>query len=331
MAPRPIGPVALLVVACSGEMSPQPISSTGTPTADFAFPARGVADRGDDPAIVAIDVGGPSLCSGALVAPDVVLTAARCVATATSQAGCRAQSPQTMSTLAPQSIRILVGDETMNAQERARGLEVMIPTGAAPCGADIAVILLDSSIDEVMPLAVRAIGAAKGDRLRTVAFARLGSTSAVQKIVRDHLSVIDATTTELSIAESCQSGAGGPAMDESTGEIVGVTSRRGDSSSCSGAGAHDVYTRSDAFPSLIARAISKSSFVGVSTKSKKKTKKGPIDMGANCAQGTDCAAGVCVNTRLQEYCSRTCGPHDHCPSHFRCQKSTGPSSVCVEQ
>jgi hypothetical protein len=327
-----LAPLAFLF-ACSGEMSAAPTSSTGAPSADLAVPPPGVADRGDDPAVVAIDVGGQAFCSGALIAPDVVLTARRCVTTTTSQNPCPAGWPQiagkTASALAPQSIRILVGEEATTAQERARGRDVVAPSGDVACGADIALVLLDGSIDDVLPLAVRATGAAKGDRVRTVGFARLGSGAALEKLVRDHLPVLDATAAQLRIGEDCERGAGGPALDESTGEIVGVASHQG-GSTCAGAGALDAYARADASLSVIGEALAKSGSIVGSTRGKKKTKKGPIDLGANCIRGADCAAGVCVTDRLQQYCSRTCGLHDRCPTRFRCQQSSGGVGVCVE-
>jgi hypothetical protein len=322
--------VALGVVfACSGEIGAPPASSTVVPSADLAVPPIGIADRGDDPAVVAIDVGGQGFCSGTLVAPDVVLTARRCVAKASSQAPCAGGWPESASSLAPPSIRILVGDGMAALQERARGREVVVPSGDAVCGADIALVLLDTSIDEVLPLAVRATGAAKGDRLRTVDFPRFGSAAALDELVRDHVPVLDTTATELGIGEGCARAAGGPAIDESTGEIVGVASHGG-ASGCAGVGARHVYERTDATLPVIGEALAKSSAPVGPTTGKKKTKKGPIDVGANCVRAGDCAAGVCVTEGLQEYCSRTCDPNDRCPTHFRCQKTPAGAAVCVQ-
>jgi trypsin len=325
-------PLFALLLACSGEMSTPVTSSTGAPSADQVLPPAGVQDRSDDPAVVAIDVGGRVVCSGALVAPDIVLTARRCVAVTALQTECPAGPSQIVTTLAPQSIRILVGDKVTSAQERARGREIVAPPGDVLCGADIALVLLDTPIDEIQPLSVRATGAARGDHLRTVGFVRLGGASVLDKLVRDHLAVFDATATELRIGEGCHTSAGGPAIDESTAEIVGVASRGG-GSTCTGGSHFDVYTRADAFLWFVGDALARSGFVASSsgsTKGKEKTKKGPVDMGANCARGDDCAAGVCVTAGSQEYCSRTCDPHDRCPARFRCKRPEKGAWVCVE-
>jgi Trypsin len=319
-----------LLSACSGETSVPPTSANNLPSADVAVPPPGIADRGDDPAVVAIDVGGQGFCSGALVAPDVVLTARRCVTNVPSLARCAGGGgSQSASPLAPPSIRIFVGDGVAPLQERARGRDLVVPSSGAACGADIALVLLDTSIDEIMPLVVRATGAAKGDRLRTVDFPSLGSAPALDKLVRDHLPVVDATAAELGIGEACAIAAGGPAIDETTGEIVGIASHGGPSG-CAGEGALHLYARTDVSLPLIGEALAKSSAPIGPTTGKKKTKKGPIDVGANCARAGDCAAGVCVTERLQEYCSRTCDPHDRCPAHFRCQMTPAGAAVCVQ-
>jgi hypothetical protein len=291
---------------------------------------RGVPDRGDDPAVVAL-VGGHTPCSGALIAADVVLTARRCVVAAAQAVECPTGLAELAVLLAPESLRILVGDPSAAVGERARGRAIVAPRLDTLCGSDIALVLLDAPIDDIQPLSVRATGAAKGDHLRTASFVAPANARA-DKLVRDHLPVLDATATELRIAEACEVTAGGPALDESTGQIVAVASRPV-GPSCRGANALDVYTRADAFLSTIAEALAKSTAGASGARGKKKTKKGPIDMGANCVRGSDCAAGVCVTERAQEYCSRTCQLHDRCPVRYRCQASQGGEigHACVEQ
>jgi hypothetical protein len=324
---RPKATLAFLfIVACSGEVAPG-VSSSDAPSADRAVPPPGVADRGADPAVVAIDFGDRSVCSGALVAPDIVLTARRCVSFVASDTQCPAAGAQIVGPRAPSSLRVLVGDELATAEERARGRDLVVPIGDALCDADIALVILDTPIDDIRSLSVRATGAAKGDHLRTVAFATLGGTMQPQKLVSDHLPVLDTTAAELVVAEACGRGAGGPAIDESTGQIVGVASRS--ASSCVDAGSSNAYTRTDAFFSLFAQALGQSSFAATSVKGQKKIRTGPIDMGGSCGRADDCAAGICVLEPAQEYCSRACDPHDRCPTHFRCKKTVQSDWVCV--
>jgi hypothetical protein len=267
--------------------------------------------------VVGIDVDGIGLCAGALVASNVVLTARRCVDTLTGDAGCPAAGAQVTGPRPPATLRILSGDEGATPTVRARGYQILDPPGDRLCGSDVAVLLLDASIDDRVPLKVRATAPAKGDHLRTVTFDSRG------RVVRDHVLVADTSATEVLLEEPpCRGGPGGPAIDEQTGEIVGVFSRS--EPACEAAidrSAQAVYTRLDAQAAIVAQALAFAKR-GVSPGAAKE-KKGPVDLGASCARGADCAAGSCVTYGGAEYCSRTCGAHDKCPAHFKCMQSVG--------
>jgi Trypsin len=315
-----------LVVACSG-MASTSLPST-TPDVEIVTPPPGVADRGDDPAVVAIDAGDFTLCAGALVAPDIVLTARHCVSTPAGPSDCAsAASARAPPLRAPESLRILLGDDMATATERARGRAIRVPSAPSICGADIALLLLDVPIDDVQPLLVRPTGAAQGDHLRTIGWRLPPRAGQAPKILRDHLLVLGASPTELELAEA-MTGAGGPALDEATAEVLGIASRSDADP------ARAIYTRADAFTGLIESALAESESAAASTRAAK-NKKGPADLGANCARGADCAAGVCVTVPaapdgFEQYCSQTCGSHDRCPAGFRCQRSQSGVEACVK-
>ncbi len=296
-------------------------SSVDAPAVDMVVPPGGVPDRGYDPAVVAIDFGGTFPCTGTLIAPDVVLTARHCVLTVDAPLRCLADGPQTEpAPRTPDSLRILVGDNVSTATERARARAVLVPSDVELCAGDVALVLLDRPIVDVKPLDVRATGAARGDHVRTVGFSGSAGRDAT-KLLRDHLAVIATTATELRIAETMTGGGGGPALDETTEEVLGVVSR--------GDGAAAVYARADAFSSLVASALAESPRSELTEPNASKPKKGPADMGANCADGADCAAGVCVADGARQYCSRTCGTSDRCPTRFRCERGDRGQDICV--
>ena len=317
--------VFALVVACSAAANPH--APLAAPSVDMVAPPPGVADRGADPGVVAIDGGDALPCTGALVAPDVVLTALHCVAILSAPLDCSgpglgpAVSPPLR---APASLRVLVGDDMATAAERARARAILVPATASFCEADIALLLLDQTIDEIAPLVVRATGAAQGEHVRTVAFGRAGPGARATKLLRDHVAVLDTTGTELEVGESVLDGGGGPALDEATTQILGVVSRD------EGEPSRDVYTRADSFASLFEAALAQS-WGGAVARGAKKARTGPVDLGGNCATGADCAAGVCVSvsSAAQQYCSRSCGSHDCCPARFQCQRSKEGRDVCV--
>jgi hypothetical protein len=263
-------------------------------TVDLADPVEGVPDRGDDPAVVAIDSGGPLPCAGVLIAPDVVLTARHCASVGGASFRCPEADSAPQPLHPPASLRVLVGETAATFAERARGREILVPA-AAPCEADIALVLLDQGIDDILALSVRMTGAAEGDRVRTVGFdlPGAGDRGAI-KVLRDHLAVSRTTLTTLEIGQGWCEACGGPALDEVAGEVLGVASRSGGPDGSTGS--FNVYTRTDAFLDLVEQALSRSFVASGSVRgvTRQKAKKGPADLGSNCTRGADGAAGACV-------------------------------------
>jgi hypothetical protein len=293
---------------------------------------EGVADESRDPAVVAIDVDGDELCTAVLIASDAALTARHCVSRIAPGAACPATGAQVLANRDPATLRILGGDDA--AVFLARGRLIVAPLVNVLCGADIAVLLLDRPVDGVAPLPVRAVGVATGARVRTVGFGRLvpgsGSPAATlaapAKLLREHVLVADTTLTEFRVREGpCQGDSSGPALDEGTGAILGVVSRPGPA--CAGADAYDVYTRADAFASLIEDGLSLSASAG---KGASHTVKLATDIGDPCEHGSDCGTGACVDEESREYCSRACDGQDKCPTDYTCKATEEGSFVCVD-
>jgi hypothetical protein len=155
---------------------------------------------------------------------------------------------------------------------------------------------------------------------------------------------------------SCQGDSGGPAFDEADGQVVGIVSRAGPS--CEGKLAHNIYTRTDAFYSLIDDAIArgaaeacasgtdagkgpikdagggaKKKDAGCKKPPRPASHKPPTDIDGACHSGGDCGTGVCVLAHDKHYCSETCDAYDPCPTHFKCSRTTLPDGdlVCVEK
>lgn len=346
-----LGVVALLW-ACGGSPSALP---SGDVHVDEDGIVRGVDDKGRDPAVVAVDVDGQGLCSGALIAPDAVLTARHCVEWTEEHVSCPPAGPQVGKAREPGTLAILVGDDVATARVAARGREIVVPAGAELCDGDIAVLLLDQPILGITPLALREAGIAQGDHVRSVGYGkRTDSEAGGTKLLREHVRVLDATPFEFRVGEAtCQGDSGGPAFDEANGEIVGVVSRGGPS--CDGNGVHNIYTRTDAFLSLIGDALAEDSTdddagASMSAADSGKTKKHkdagsrgkkkdagsrgqklPTDLGGECKKGDECATGACVTQGARQYCSQGCAAQDPCPTHFKCLASVEGELVCAEK
>jgi hypothetical protein len=317
--------------ACGAQTIPSS-NAPFLPTVDIVEPVRGVPDGDDDPAVVLVASQAPLACTGVLLAPDVVLTAWHCVGVS----GSASAPPSSCTSLPvlppPSSLRVLVGADGASAVERARARAIVAPgAGADPCSADLALLVLDQTIDDIEPVPVDPTGAAQGDHLRTIEFQPAGQGAVATRFRRDHIPVVGTTSTGLQVYEAaCAGGCGGPALDESSGEVVGIASRWIPPEP--GGAGFDAYVAVEPFLALVGEAMAASTAAAGSAPSAsvQKATKGPADMGAPCDNGSDCAAGACVTDGDQRYCTRRCSPYDACPTHFKCEETSERQTVCIQ-
>ncbi len=269
-----------------------------------------------------VEVGGAQGCAGALLAVDLVATARHCVSLAGGPLQCPGNDPAALALVDAGTIVVVAGD-VGSGPARARVRRVLAPAGDL-CTADVALLSLEDPVDSIEPLAVRRVGVARGDHVRAVAFLAANGSPEGTLLVRDHVPVLAVSDSALLLEQPGGLVAGGPAVDETTGELVGLASRP------DGAGA-EVYVRADALVAFFAQALTQSVAVLPAARgsSVQRAKKGPVDMGAACQQASACAAGLCAIDAVRQYCTRSCSVLDACPSHYRCEKAqaSGPEGA----
>lgn len=231
------------LVACSG------VDSSITQEADEPI-VGGVADRGAHPAVVAIDVAGQGLCTGTLVAPDVVLTARHCVSYTAEHVSCAYDDVR--GDREPSTLAVYAGDTVAGATFVGRGRELVVPAGRALCDRDVAALVLDRAAVGVRPAAIASDAPRPGAFLTVVGFGRSGPVGGAGVKRRRAVRVLDVASRELEVGEAtCPGDSGGPAFD-AAGDVVGIVSRG--RARCSGPTATNIFTRADVVRALIARA-----------------------------------------------------------------------------
>jgi hypothetical protein len=214
-----------------------------------------------------------TLCSGALVAPNLVLTARHCVSRSiTSTPSCDARGhshngAHLADDADPALIGVYVGEHVRVERDmpRAHAIKTLHPTGQVLCDSDVAFLVLDRPLAGVAVLPMRLHApVSSGEWVRPVGFGGGISNTIGNRARRDRSTVLAVgpsanveTGAVLGPREfevdraTCRGDSGGPALDMQTGEIVGVVSRGG---SCSVEGNH-VYTRVDAYARLAQMAF----------------------------------------------------------------------------
>jgi hypothetical protein len=269
-----LGPVLLLLANGGCGAGPSWAHERESSTAEPIYGGEIDDDANSSPAVVAVQVVSTSivLCSGSLVAPNVLVTARHCVSAAVSdsvlceESGASGSGAQLGADADPSTIQVFTGARpNLDSPPDARGTAIFHATSDVLCNADVALVVLDTPIAKITPLAVRLSRAMSvGESLRAVGYGENDEGEpAGTRFRKDSIDVlavgetISASMTPLGSNEFelglsiCQGDSGGAAISETTGAVVGVVSRGG---SCTDDFGH-VFTSLAGFESLFTQAF----------------------------------------------------------------------------
>jgi V8-like Glu-specific endopeptidase len=224
--------ILCLLVACSADVSDE----TEDPI------TGGSADRGH-PAVVAIQIGNSALCTGSIVAPDVVLTARHCVSNTSESVACSAH--EVFGDRDPRSMVIWADGKAV-----AKGRALVVPASSRLCGEDAAAIVLDRKLS-IAPLS---IGSPVGGEWATaVGFGKQGTYGPAGQKMKRRVRVLSVGARELEIGQAtCPGDSGGPLLD-AHGDIIGIVSRG--VPPCDGPNATNIDSRADVHGDLVKKAM----------------------------------------------------------------------------
>lgn len=291
------------------------------------------------------------ICTGSLIAPNVVLTAHHCVADVLNedpQLGIVCSKTSFSASYAASAMGVTTKSTMGDAKSAYHKVkEVITQTGTKLlCGNDQAILILEDSIDpaEATLLVPRVDSEiAKKDEYYAIGYGATqddqSGTGSGTRRRRDKL-FIDCPGAEcpnylkssvkavefVGDEGICQGDSGGPALDMQN-RVIGITSRGG--AGCTSPVYSDVFGVGQWVKETTAHGAEVGGYTAPAW-----TKGFPTDpvynhpVGDACTQPADCVSNSCVADGVATYCTRPCNDAATCPEGYTCD--TAKLGVCMQ-
>lgn len=333
----------LTLIGCAGAPEEQGLEPLGV--AEEAIKG-GYEDTGDTNVVGIFNIKEGFLCSGSLIAPNVVLTAHHCVSPIldeTAAGGVDCQKTRFDKSFDPTSFIVTTKQDLRDATGDIRVRQILTPDDPSVCGTDQAIMILDKNMDpsEATPLVPRVdvsivpndvyyaigYGAIEDDEMGTGAGERRRRDDLLVNCVGDGCpSAIDkpvVAPTEWQGQEGiCGGDSGGPALD-SLNRVIGVTSRGG--VECTTPVYGHVFGLGQWIKDTTVFAAGLGGYPAPAWATGWPTDPDySFPIGGACQKPEDCASSRCFN----QVCTRLCNAAAPCGEGFTCDDQN--LKVCVQ-
>ncbi len=230
--------------------------------------------------VVMLRIADQAMCSGSLVAPNLVLTARHCVSHTDETLSCAADGHplaggKIQGDFDPQELVVYTGSKQSNLHARARGAQIVHDSSHNLCNHDLALVVLDRPVTQTPIAALRLRETTRvGELVTSVGWGLTQSgTLPTARMQRQRVPVLDVGPSrstppnDLVVGEAiCSGDSGGPALSAKNA-VIGVVSSGGNgrfdpnnpAAGCIGKNTTNVYTRLAPFAKLIRQAFAEAS------------------------------------------------------------------------